>query len=176
VKTVNETERSRALEVLEGLYDECGEAVYRYALGMLGTREDAEDLVQTVWLRLVRQADRLSEIRDIKAYVWTAARNQVKTVYRTRGRDRLVGQEPKFLEQVSADENPEIAPDEIRDMERAVRCLARKHREVVLLVGIEGLTLDEAAGRLGIPRGTVASRYRAAVKKMRKILKEKDSS
>jgi RNA polymerase sigma-70 factor (ECF subfamily) len=176
VKTVNEKERSRALEVLEGLYDECGEAVYRYALGMLGSREDAEDLVQTVWLQLARRADRLDEIRDLEAYVWTAARNQIKTVYRARSRDRSVGFDPEVLETFPEDADAGTPPGEIRDMERAIRNLSRKHREAVVLVGIEGLTLDETAGRLGIPRGTVASRYRAAVKKMRKMTEVKDSS
>ncbi len=45
---------AQTLNVLEGLYDAHGEAVYRYALGMLGRREDAEDAVQSIWLKLAK--------------------------------------------------------------------------------------------------------------------------
>jgi RNA polymerase sigma-70 factor (ECF subfamily) len=173
---VNDEECSRALATLETLYDEHGEAVYRYALGMLGSREDAEDVVQTIWLRMARKPERLFQVRDLGAYVWTAARNQVKSVYRKRGRDSLVDRDPKALDTLPAKENPGFGPDDLRDMERAVASLSRKQREAIVLVGLEGLTLEETAECLGIPRGTVASRYRAGVEKMKRFLGRKVST
>jgi len=170
VETVDEGQRSRALEVLEGLYDECGEAVYTYALGMLGRREDAEDAVQAVWLRLARRPERLLEVGNRCAYVWAAARNQVRSVFRARSRERAFRGELGEPEMLPAGANPGADRDALRDMERAVARLSRKHREVVVLVGFEGLTLEESAERLGIPRGTAASRYRSGVKTIRRFL------
>ena len=55
------------------LYEKHGIALYRYLLGMLGRPEDAEDVLQTVWTRLV---DRIERVRDPAAYLWRMARNE----------------------------------------------------------------------------------------------------
>ena len=49
-----------------------------------------------------------------------------------------------------------------------------RQREMVVLVGIEGLTIREAAERLAIPQGTAAGRYRSALGKLKKILGEEE--
>lgn len=173
-KTVDERARSRALAVLESLYDEHGARVYRYALGMLGRREDAEDAVQAVWLGLARKGGRLFAVRDLTAYLWKAARNQVRTVYRNRARERWDGWDPEPLALFPAEANPGVDPNDLRDLEKAVAGLPLKQREVLILAAFEGLTLEETAERLWIPRGTAASRYRAALGKMRAFLGAKD--
>ncbi len=159
------------LTALEALYDTQGEAVYRYLLGMLGCREDAEDAVQTVWLKLARA--RLDRIRDLPAYLWTAARHHAATVGRRRSLSRRRVAELTQPEMLPTAENPGRRPDELRDIEHAVLRLSPKHREMVVLVGLEGLTLKEAGERLGIPAGTAASRYRTAVSRLRSRLKAK---
>jgi DNA-directed RNA polymerase specialized sigma24 family protein len=59
---------------LEAVYDAYAGAVYRQALAVLGSAADAEDVMQEVFLHLVRR--RGSPIRDLKAYLLTAARRQ----------------------------------------------------------------------------------------------------
>ncbi len=80
--------RSQVLAALEALYDQQGEAVYRYLLGTLGRREDAEDAMQTIWYQLARRSTRLLRVEDLPAYLWTAARNQARSIFRSRGRSR----------------------------------------------------------------------------------------
>lgn len=161
------TESTSTLHTLATLYDGHGAAIYRYALGMLGRKEDAEDAVQTVWLKLAKA--RLGAVEDGEAYLWTAVRNHIRTAGGKRSRERLrtADEEPESLPLAS---NPGASAERLRDMESAVGRLRPKLRELIVLVGFEGLTLHEAAHRLGIPKGTASSRYHAALEKLRRSL------
>ena len=164
-----------AFDTLEALYDQHAEAIYRFVLGMLGRCEDAEDAVQTIWLDLARAG--LDRVRDPRAYLWTAARNRVRTTGRRRALSlkRLVFLEdeaPAETEMLPATENPDFPAERRRDVQRAILKLPTRLREMVVLVGFEGFTLHEASERLEIPAGTAASRYRRAVEKLRALLKE----
>jgi len=166
--------RDQVLADLEVLYDEQGEAVYRYLLGTLGRREDAEDALQAVWLELARRAASSWRPRDPAAYLWSAARNRARSEFRARARRRSRAggvQDPDLL---PAAANPGVAPDKLNDLRAALAGLPFRQRELAVLVGIEALTLREAAERLGIPRGTAASRYRTALAKMRAMLGEEE--
>ena len=168
----------QTFQTLEALYDLHGEAIYRYALGMLGRREDAEDVVQAIWVELAKKP--LTEVRDPKAYLWTAARNRVRTAGRRRAQwlKRLVffGEESEGEpEMLPAAENPDSPTGRRREVQRAVLKLPNRLREVVVLVSFEGLTLHEASESLNIPAGTAASRYRRAIEKLRIDLQPKES-
>src|SRR5215210_5398509 len=67
---------------LEAVYDAYAGAVYRQAMAVAGCASDAEDVVQDVFLKLVRR--RGGPIRDLKAYLLTAARNQATSTLRQR--------------------------------------------------------------------------------------------
>ena len=54
------------------LYDRFAARMYRAALRILGRREDAEDVIQEVFLAVVRSRERLGEVRDLTAYLFTA--------------------------------------------------------------------------------------------------------
>src|SRR3972149_7879272 len=56
------------------LYDQYGVRMYRMALGILGRREDAEDVVQEVFTALVRSHKALAEVNDLAAYLFSALR------------------------------------------------------------------------------------------------------
>ena len=57
---------------LAALYDRFAARMYRVALRILGSREDAEDVVQEVFLATVRLHERLADVRDLTAYLFTA--------------------------------------------------------------------------------------------------------
>ncbi|MEM8932030.1 MAG: RNA polymerase sigma factor [Acidobacteriota bacterium] len=157
--------------LLEALYDRHAAAIHGWCLGMLGRREDAEDAVQAIWLRLARRPRRLIAATDRTAYLWACVRHHVTSVLRRRRLERLWTPplDPDAAELVLVG-----PPDaERRDLLRAVRRLAPKYRGVVLLVSVGGCTLDEAARRLGIPRGTAASRHHTALGRLQHLLRRR---
>jgi RNA polymerase sigma-70 factor (ECF subfamily) len=58
----------------------------------------------------------------------------------------------------------------VRDLERALAALAPEQREVVLLVGLEGMSYEEVARVLGVPQGTVMSRLHRGRERLRGLM------
>ena len=65
---------------------------------------------------------------------------------------------------------------QLRDLERAIRLLPEEQRQVILLVGLEGMRYEEVAAVLDIPIGTVATRFRAAAKRCVSLMDMKEES
>jgi RNA polymerase sigma-70 factor, ECF subfamily len=142
------------------LYDRHGAALYRYAVMVLADPAGAADVVQTVFVSLLRQRGR-PDCDD--RYLRRAVRNECFSALRRRQRDVLASASP-ILEAVEAGRD---RPDERLAIERALRELPPDQREVVHLKVFEGMTFQEIADVTGESINTVASRYRYAIEKLR---------
>ena len=160
-------------EQLETLYDEHAAGLHRWVQGMLGRREDADDAIQAIWLKLADRPEQLHHLDNPTAYLWTMARNHVRSLLRRRYLERL-WTEPRQDDDEDwlTTEDGSISAEEKQDLAKAVTRLTPRLKAVVLLVAFEGHTLEEAALRLSIPRGTAASRYHAAIQKLHRYLGE----
>ena len=153
-------------QALERLYDEQAAPLHRFVHGMTGRREDADDVIQTLWLKLADDPTRLSTLSSPTAYLWTMARNQVRSLLRRQSLERFWTPSRDEDDEPPQCDDGSLSPEERQDLRRAVARLSARLRAVVLLVAFDGCTLEEAALRLDIPRGTVASRYHAAIQKL----------
>jgi RNA polymerase sigma-70 factor, ECF subfamily len=142
------------------LYDRYGAALYRYAVMVLADPAGAADVVQTVFMSLLRQRAR-PEFDE--RYLRRAVRNECFSALRKRRRDVLASAAP-ILETVSAESD---RPDERLALEQALRELPPEQREVVHLKVFEGMTFQEIADVTAESINTVASRYRYAIEKLR---------
>src|SRR4051794_14276030 len=132
--------------------------LYRAAWALCGSREDAEDLVQQTYVRVLARPRFLRGEDDI-GYLLRVLRNTFLNTKRTeRRRPRTVelpeGQE--FTEQRTTTQ-PERAL-EAHEVFEAVAALPIDFREVVVAVDVAGLSYEEAARAFRIPAGTVMSR------------------
>jgi RNA polymerase sigma-70 factor (ECF subfamily) len=131
--------------------------LYRVALGMCGSREEAEDLVQETCLRVLRKP-RLVRSGDDLAYLIGALRNAYYTSERQRARRPLLGVE----EDVAASDRPGgVSIDaslEAHEALAAVAGLSEEYRDAVVAVDLGGLSYREAAKLLGTREGTIMSR------------------
>ena len=157
----------RTDDALARLYDEHGAPVYRYLLAMLGRREDAEDVMQTVWMNLCR---RLPEDADSSAYLWRAARNEARRHFARRRRHARRTAGEGALEMLPDEINPHVVNGQRVALVAALEKLPFQQREAVVLMAFEGLTAREAAERMGASENTAASRYRLAVAKLKRRL------
>jgi RNA polymerase sigma-70 factor, ECF subfamily len=149
------------------LYDACADRVGHYLLVRLGRREDAEDALQETFLRLARNRERLAKVENLEAYLFTVARNEATRMVADKARRRceqrpLSGEELFRVEQGRA---------EVRELAETVAAalgqLTPELREVIALKTYSGLTFQQIAEVTGLPQGTVATRYRSALAKMR---------
>jgi len=153
-------------DALAVLYDALAPALMALALRLCGGREDAEEVVQDVFVRLVKTADRFDpRLGSVRALAYTMVRNLVAS----RGRRAAV-------RPVTVDLDPD-GPSGARDPRRAqenrlmvgdaLAALEPLDRTLVSEAYLEGRSHAELAERHDLPLGTVKSRIRRALQRLR---------
>jgi RNA polymerase sigma-70 factor (ECF subfamily) len=141
----------------------------RYARALTRDSNQADDLVQDTLVRGIAKAHLWQTGTDIRAWLFTIMHNQhvncVRRVMRERG--------TIDIEQVASTQVATTDPTasrQLSELDRALGQLSKGQREVVLLVGLEGMTYDEAAKILCVPIGTVRSRLGRAREALRALM------
>lgn len=149
------------LEALGELYDRHKQLVYRTALAITGDSEAASDLLQDVFLRFYRFADRIDARRPIEPWLYRMTTNLSYTWAKRNQRwyqpledlaEWLVGPAKNSPYEV-VEQN-----DEWERVQKAVSALPLPQRMVVVLYYLNDLSLEEISDILDIPAGTVKSR------------------
>ena len=148
-------------EGLGALFRRYGDDVYRLAYSYLGSRADAEDVCQDVFLKLARGGVELLPGKE-KAWLLTCAANLCKSHLRSFWR-RNVGE---------LDESVPFRDESDREVWDAVMGLPPKYRAVVHLSCWEGLDQGEIGAVLGISRTAVQTRMSRARALLRKELSD----
>jgi len=144
--------------------------LYRAAWALCGSRDDAEDLVQETYARVLGRP-RLLRNDDDLGYLLRALRNTFLSQRRTESRRLRPGPLPEQLDLVADPHarQPQAAL-EAGELYAAVAALPDGFRDVLVAVDVTGLSYEEAARALRIPKGTVMSRlYRARQQVVRRI-------
>jgi RNA polymerase sigma-70 factor (ECF subfamily) len=144
--------------------------LYRAAWALCGSREDAEDLVQETYARVLARP-RIVRREDDLGYLLRALRNTFLNQKRTESRRPRSDPLPEQLD-VVADPHARRPEDalEAGELYAAVAALPDDFRDVLVAVDITGLSYKEAARALRIREGTVMSRlYRARQQIVRRI-------
>jgi RNA polymerase sigma-70 factor (ECF subfamily) len=132
--------------------------LYRAAWAMTGSREDADDLVQETYTRVLARPRHLHSEDDL-GYLLSAMRNTHRALIRTQGRRPRTA--PLLEERDPVEERTSVEPHaalEARNVFRVIASLPEAFRDVVTAVDVVGLSYEEAAHALSIPAGTVMSR------------------
>jgi RNA polymerase sigma-70 factor (ECF subfamily) len=139
----------------------------RYAYGLVRDRDAADDLVQDCLERALsrwylRRAD-----GDVRAWLFTILRNQYINAYRSRQRRGASAQLDEATPAAAADPEAALAA---RDALAALDRLSEDQKSLLLLIGVEDLSYEEAAAVLGVPIGTVMSRLSRARQRFRTMI------
>ena len=142
----------------------------RYAFALhRSDRSRADDLVQDTLVRAIAKQHLWKPGTNLLGWLFTLMHNQhVNAVRRSASEGKAVD-----LDDVSATLIATTDPTtslQLRELEHAIARLPNEQREVVLLIGLEGIRYDEAAAILGVPIGTVRSRLSRARESLRKLL------
>jgi RNA polymerase sigma-70 factor (ECF subfamily) len=134
--------------------------------------DQADDLLQEVWLAVFRQLPRLADPQAFRAWVYRIARDRAFGTLRKSGREQPQGDSEVLDER--ADEEEFSAADAAR-IHAALDLLAPEQREALVLRFLEAMSYDDIARVTGQPLGTVRSRIHYGKRALRRIL-EKDHS
>ncbi len=144
-------------------------ALRRYATGLAGRAAEADDLVQDCIERALRRQDGLQQRESMGAWLRSILHNVfVDDLRRRRVRGTMV--DVRDLEDdLALSTQPEDRAG-MQDFYAATMKLSLEHRQILLLVGVEGLSYREVAAELGVPIGTVMSRLARARDRLREAL------
>jgi RNA polymerase sigma-70 factor (ECF subfamily) len=136
--------------------------LYRAAWALCGSREDAEDLVQETFARVLAKPRRI-EADDPMPYLLRVLRNTFFSSLRARGRrPQTAPLEDEDSRAIAPESASPAAIVATREVFAAIAALSDDHRDVLVAVDIAGLTYEETAEAFDLPLGTVMSRlYRA---------------
>jgi len=140
----------------------------RYARALTRDVTRADDLVQNCLARAVAKRHLWEPGSDLRAWLFTILHNQhVNEVRRSMREGSNVAIDEARALTVPANA---IAALELRDLEAALGKLAHEQRQVILLVGLEGMSYEDVAAILQIPVGTVRSRLSRGRDQLRRLL------
>lgn len=152
---------------LESIWEAHGDRAFRHALWITGRREDAEDVVQSVFVTLAGRGAELLGVRELAPYLGTMVHREAVAVSKRRAAGVSLPVDAEFLTSPLGD--PEAGEDRRRIL-AIVAGLPVEQREVVVLHIWNGLTFREIGRATGVSMFTAASRYRLATAHIRRAI------
>ena len=168
-------------DALEAIYDRYSSAVYSLARYMLRSEAVAEEATQDVFLNIWLKAASYNSTRgQPKTWIMSVAHHKIIDLIRSRKRASAAA-DPKEYETLDLLPSDSVATDEavVQNLEaervrNALDKLPPAQQEVITLAYYGGLSQSEIAARLGQPLGTVKTRARLALQKLREELRQDD--
>lgn len=139
----------------------------RYAFALLGSRQEAEDLVQETLARAIAAAGSFRQTGSLRAWLFSIMHNAfISGVRGHRPLERELDEiRPELVQPPS-----QVARLEVRDVLAALQQLPESQREALVLIAMEEFSYEEAARVLGIPLGTLTSRLARGRETLRRIM------
>lgn len=163
-------DKKRRLSTLDEMVKEIPR-LRRFARYLTKDNNRADDLVQDCLVRAIDNIDKWQPGTNLRAWMFVILknifRNDLRTLTRERPSDNI--EESEVLA-IPAAQDTRMA---FLELKKNFMSLSTEHREILLLVAIEGFTYEEAADILGVPIGTIRSRLSRARNALRELQTQK---
>jgi RNA polymerase sigma-70 factor (ECF subfamily) len=154
------------------LYRKYIRRLYRFSYSILKSREEAENIVQNVFLNLWQNREKAEKISSVKYYVFTIAYNSAISIIRKKARESQFIEYVKTLQDMK--EEPVDLQFEYKELDERVSAIINslpvRQKEVYQLHRIEGLKYAEISERLNISINTIENHMSRALKTIREKL------
>ena len=158
-------------DALEALYDAAADRIFGLALWRTGSVEDASDVVQEVFLRLVEARSRLERVEEPLPWLLGLGHHvAVDMARRSKRRATVPLDDVPFL---AAAERDHGTPIDAARVSRLLGQLPAAQRDAIYLRHFEECTFATIGRITGVPAFTAASRYRLGIGKLRRLLERK---
>ncbi len=155
------------------LYDHYGRILFGLLMRILNNREEAEDVLQEVFLQVWRKAADFDESRG-RPFTWLVTLARSRAIDRLRtlaSRERVAEAGAREVSEVISDAATDALKSEQRGLvSDALAKLPDEQKRPIMLAYFDGLTQSEIATRLGAPLGTVKTRMRTGMIRLRELL------
>ncbi len=150
------------------------DSMYRFAFRLCGSRDDAEELVQSFLTRLYPKLEKIEKIEKLSPWLCRGLYNLYVDGYRRQQREKAIFDADEMIDEASDDTDTTLVRASNVELssriEAALDQLNPDQKLVVLLHDTEGYTLEELSGILQVPVGTLKSRLNRAHARLKKLL------
>jgi RNA polymerase sigma-70 factor (ECF subfamily) len=144
----------------------------RFAVRMVGNRDDAEDVLQSAFIRAYRALDRCRDPSKFGGWLYQIVANECRTfVLRRARRERRVVRDELVLRDAAAAPRDEMQ-DTLEDVEYALAALDVEQREAFVMKHVEQLSYEEMAEITGDGMSALKMRVKRACARLRELLEE----
>ncbi len=154
------------MDALRTLYDRTSGGVFGFALSIVRDTHDADDILQETFLKVYASARDYRPQGKPLAWIFTIARHLALDKLRQRGRTQPLDSPYPVQDDAIAHADDHLL------LEALLGTLADEERQILVLHAVGGIKHREIAAVLGLPLGTVLSKYHRAVKRLKTALKE----
>jgi len=141
-----------------------------YIRRLASSLDHTEDLLQDIWLKVIRKVKGLRDPRAFTAWLYRIARNEVISRYRMH--EPSSGLSEEILESYAADSEPDFSKEDAATVHQGLDRLKAPQREVLTLFFLEQMSYKDIAQVLDINLGTVRSRLYHAKQSLRRELEK----
>lgn len=153
---------------------ECyAEQLFHYVLGFVKCKEEAEDIVQEVFIYLWTNRERIEYTGSVYAYLFRAVKNSCVDYKLHEKVEERYRQEVQMTEKEDEESVEENADDLYANIQLIMETLPQKCREIFIMGCVESMTYKEIAEQLNISVNTVKTQMKVAYKKIREELGDK---
>ena len=150
------------------IYDHYSKRVYAFSVKSLKDNSEAENAVQTIFMRLWEHREELNEELSLIAYLFKLTKNHIINVNKRKIYKEILTEYLKENSESQVDLNKDIdCKDIVRFVERLLEELPERRKEMFLLNRNDGLTYREIANKLNVSENTVDTQIRNALNYLR---------
>lgn len=165
--------RARDARTLEDAFAQYQAELLGTLFYLVGNMEDARDALQEAFIKCWRSHEKLVEVQNLKAWIFRIALNTGRDIRETawRRKRQALGEDESMIASQHAGPEMLVEQDErVSRLRAALTELRPEEQEVFLLRQNGELTYEEIAETIGVPSGTVKTRMRLALSKLREVL------
>jgi len=166
------------IKAFDNLFEEYGKRLYHFAYGYLKSKDDAEEIVQEVFLKVWRNRKQLKPDLSFKAYIFKIAYHQIleilKQINRRQAyRHEIIDESIFFNDDTNTRLNYQMLLEKVESL---IQKLPSRQKEILLKRKKEGIPVKEIATQLGVSPKTVENHLTQALKSIKKDLGEEELS
>lgn len=158
--------KDNKMEYFHAVYERQADRIYRIAMIYLNNEADAEDALQSIFLKQIEKDRRFDNPEEEKAWYITVTKNYCKDILKSAWSKRSA------IEDVEEPEAESVDTELTNDMKQALAKLPPVDREILYLYYYEGYRINEIAKILKYRESTVGSKLAAARNKLKDQFKE----
>lgn len=164
------------VKAFDKLFSEYGKRLYHFAYGYLKSKEEAEGVVQEVFLRVWRNHKQLKPDLSFKAYLFKIAYHHILIIFerinrRQTYRHEIIDEAIQFTDEINERLNYQILLEKVESL---ILKLPPRQKEILLKRKKDGIPVKEIAKQLGISPKTVENHLTEAIKNIKKNLGEEE--